>query len=98
MKHFLMPVIAAAAVGLAAPAGAAPTGPSVSGTVKSLQDQGFQVIVNKAGNAPLEHCTVSAVRPGQTYQRMESDVPGPRGHMGITTVITAKTVYLDVSC
>jgi hypothetical protein len=56
------------------------------------------VIVNKTGNAPLERCAVSGVRPGQTFQRMESEVPGPLGHMGVTTIVTGKTVYLDVAC
>ena len=100
MKSFTLSVIAAGAAGLAfaGVASAAPMGPDVSRTVKSLQAQGFQVIVNKTGDAPLDQCAVDAVRPGQTYQRMESEVPGPLGHMGVTTIVTGKTVYLDVSC
>jgi hypothetical protein len=65
--------------------------------VKSLQSEGFHVIVNKVGNAPLDTCEVSAVRPGQTYTRMESEVPGPND-TGIITTVTGKTVYVDVSC
>lgn len=100
MKSFTLSVIAAGAAGLAfaGVASAAPMGPDVSRTVKSLEAQGFQVIVNKTGDAPLDQCAVDAVRPGQTYQRMESEVPGPLGHMGVTTIVTGKTVYLDVSC
>jgi hypothetical protein len=104
MKSIPLPVvaagaIAAAALGFAGAAGAAPMGPSVSQTVKNLQSQGFNVIVNKSGDTPLEQCAVSAVRPGQTYTRMESEVPGPddRG-VGIVTTVLAKTVYLDVAC
>jgi hypothetical protein len=103
MKTVTMPVIAgaivAAALGLAASANAAPMGPNVSQTVERLQAEGFHVIVNKTGNAPLEQCAVNAVRPGQTYTRMESEIPGPadRG-VGIVTTVTGKTVYLDVAC
>ncbi|MEO3757442.1 hypothetical protein ABGB19_04005 [Mycobacterium sp. B14F4] len=100
MKSSTLPLVAAgaAALAFAGVASAAPMGPDVSRTVKTLESQGFQVIVNKTGNGPLDQCAVAAVRPGQTYQRMESDVPGPRGHTGITTIVTGKTVYLDVSC
>ena len=100
MKSYMLPVIAAGAAVLvsAGVATAGPTGPDVTRTVKSLESQGFHVIVNKTGNGPLDQCAVDSVRPGQTYQRMESEVPGPLGHMGITTIVTGKTVYLDVSC
>ena len=104
MKSIAMPAIAAgaiaaAALGLAGSASAAPMGPNVSQTVENLQMQGFNVIVNKSGDVLLEQCAVSAVRPGQTYTRMESEIPGPddRG-VGIVTTVLAKTVYLDVSC
>ncbi len=91
--------IAATALGFAGSAAAAPMGSNVSQTVESLQSEGFNVIVNKTGDAPLEQCAVSAVRPGHTYTRMESEIPGPddRG-VGIVTTVLAKTVYLDVSC
>lgn len=99
MKWIVIPVfVAAGACGFAGPAYAAPTGPDVTRAVENLEAQGYNVIVNKVGNAPLDQCAVRGVRPGQTYERMESDVPGPRGHMGITTIVTGKTVYLDVSC
>ena len=81
MKSIMMPVIAgavaAAALGLAGAANAAPSGPTTAAqTVNNLQAQGFRVIVNKVGTAPLEQCVVSAVRPGQTYSRMDSGAPG----------------------
>ena len=103
MKSIAMPLIAGAvaagALGFAASANAAPMGSSVTQTVERLQAQGFNVIVNKSGDSPLERCSVSAVRPGHTYTRMESEIPGPddRG-VGIVTTVLAKTVYLDVAC
>ena len=103
MRYLTLPLIAAGAIvtapfGFAGAADAAPTAPDAAQAVERLEAHGFSVIVNKVGNAPLDMCTVSAVRPGQTFQRMESDVPGPRGDAGITTIVTGMTIYLDVSC
>jgi hypothetical protein len=89
--------LASAALGLAGTANAAPSGPSsVDQTVSRLRSQGYQVILNKVGTAPLNQCAVSAVRRGQTFSRTDSGVPGA-GNDVITTV-TNKTVYVDVKC
>jgi len=55
------------------------------------------VIINKVGSAPLAQCSVSAVRPGQTYSRTDSGVPGAGGDDLVTTV-TDPTVCVDVRC
>jgi hypothetical protein len=87
--------LAAAILGLAAPADAAPTGPgNVQDTVNALEAHGYHVIVNRLGSTPLDQATVVAVRPGQSYSRTDSGVPGA-GNDLITTV-TGKTVYIDV--
>jgi hypothetical protein len=87
--------LAAAILGLAAPADAAPTGPgNAQDTVKALEAEGYHVIVNRLGSTPLDQATVVAVRPGQSYSRTDSGVPGA-GNDLITTV-TGKTVYIDV--
>jgi hypothetical protein len=90
-------VLPAAALALAAAAEAAPSGPSnVDQTVKQLQAEGYTVIVNKVGAAPLHECTVAAIRPGQTYSRADSGTPG--AHDDIHTTPTGQTVYLDIAC
>jgi hypothetical protein len=101
MKSFTMPVvagaIAASALGFAGAANAAPTGVvTAAQTVGQLQSQGFDVIVNKVGTAPLDKCVVNAVRQGQTFSRMDSGAPGAMDD--IVTTVTAKTVFVDVSC
>jgi hypothetical protein len=86
----------AASLGLVAPAVAAPTGPGTAqDTVNSLQASGFNVVLNKVGNAPLEQCTVTSVRPGQTYSRTDSGVPGANHPV---TTVTNQTVYVDLRC
>ena len=89
--------LASAALGLASAASAAPAGPATADqTVSQLQNNGYQVILNKFGTASLNQCTVNAVRPGQTYSRTDSGAPGAGDDL-ITTV-TGKTVYIDVKC
>lgn len=89
--------LASAALVMAGVANAAPAGPApVDQTVSQLQADGYQVIVNKVGTAPLSNCTISAVRPGQTYSRTDSGAPGAQDDL-ITTV-TDKTTYVDLAC
>jgi hypothetical protein len=102
MKNLLLTSIAAgalasAALGLAGTATAAPSGPSpVDATVSQLRAQGFHVIVNRVGSSPANQCTLSAVRPGQTFSRTDSGVPGADNDL--VTTVTNKTVYVDVTC
>jgi hypothetical protein len=85
--------LSAAILGLAAPAGAAPTGPgNAKDTIHQLQADGYHVIVNRAGSTPLDQATVVAVRPGQTYSRTDSGIPGDN----FGTTIIGKTIYVDV--
>lgn len=52
--------IATFMIAAAQPAAAAPAGPdSVQDTVNRLESNGYKVILNKVGTAPLEKCTVS---------------------------------------
>jgi hypothetical protein len=52
------------------------------------------VIVNRLGTAAVEQATVVAIRPGQTYSRTDTGVPGAGND--IFTTVTDKTVYVDV--
>jgi hypothetical protein len=84
--------LAAAVIGLASPANAAPSGPdSAQDTISQLQQQGYNVIVNRLGDTPLDQATVVAVRPGQTHETTDS-----RGGGSIKTTVTSQTVYVDV--
>jgi hypothetical protein len=102
MKNILLTSLAAgalasAALGLAGIANGAPSGaPTVDATVSQLHAQGFHVIVNRVGTAPVDQCTLGAVRPGQTFSRTDSGVPGAADDL--VTTVTNKTVYVDLSC
>jgi hypothetical protein len=82
--------MAAATVALAAPAFAAPTGPGdAQQTIEQLQRQGYTVIVNRLGTAPLDESSVVAVRPGQAFLPSASGMAGMRSESN-------NLVYVDV--
>ena len=65
--------LAAALIGLAAPATAAPSGSdNATQTIGQLRAQGYTVIVNRLGSTPLDEAEVVAVRPGQTYTHIDA--------------------------
>ena len=84
-------------VGSAA-ASAAPSGPrSVTDTIASLEAQGFKVIVNKIGHAPLDQCTVGRVREGQAvYEQLKVNRRDRQGRRVERVKYT--TVYVDATC
>jgi hypothetical protein len=104
MKNLLLSslaasALAAAALGLTATANAAPAGPSsVDATIDQLRARGFDVIVNRVGTAPTEQCTVSAVRPGQTFSRTDTGSGQPGAWDDLVTTVTSNTVYVDLIC
>ena len=89
--------LASATLGLAATAVAAPSGPSsVDDTIGRLQAQGFNVLVSRVDSAAIDQCTLNAIRPGQTFSRTDSGVPGAQDDL--VTTVTNRTVYVDVIC
>ena len=81
--------IAAVALGFAGVAGAAPAGPgSASDVVKSLQDQGYNVMLNgSTSGGPLSACSVTGIHPAGS---------NPADASGRATQFS--TVYVDISC
>jgi hypothetical protein len=86
--------LAALMMTTAAQSGAAPSGPdSVQDTVNRLESNGFKVILNKVGAAPLEQCTVSAVRPGREVTELRQN----RRDQTVERVVYT-TVHVDAAC
>ena len=85
--------LAAAVFGFAAPALAAPSGPgSAQDTINQLEAAGYNVVVNRVGDPPLDHASVVSVRPGQTYTGTDSGNPSEE----LFTTVSDKTIYVDV--
>ncbi|MEV0670337.1 hypothetical protein [Mycobacterium sp. NPDC050441] len=77
-------------------AGAAPTGTSdAQSTIGMLQAEGFRVLVSRVGDAPLNKCTVNAVRPGRKASQSQNPLIGVRTRPQQTV---APTVYVDLVC
>ena len=91
----------AAILGLAAPAAAAPTGAgNAQDTISSLQDQGYQVIVNRLSNAPLSEAGVVSVGQGPTFSKTNTNA-GNEGGYGAQSdrqfaPENVKTIYVNV--
>ncbi len=99
MNKYLTPVFAAGAVtaatlSFACVASAAPSGPSrVQDTVKALEADGYQVILNRTGAEPLSACSITSVQPGQAYSTVDS-----RGGSSPAVTVVSKTVRVDLLC
>ena len=84
---------AAAFVGLAAPAFAAPSGSAnAQQTISALEAQGNRVIVNRESGATLSDATVVSVRQGAEMQEYTWDAQGD--DRVLDTV--GRVVYVDV--
>lgn len=81
-------LVAGMELSVSAQAASADTG-NAQATVNSLTAQGYTVIVNKVGSAPLNQSTVTSVRLGRTVIR--TDV-GVHDHSSVTS----RTVYVSV--
>ncbi|MEV0670335.1 hypothetical protein [Mycobacterium sp. NPDC050441] len=80
----------------AAPAHAAPSGQtSAQATISDLEAQGFRVILNKVGNAPMDQCTVTAVRQGTDVKHSWVQ-RGPTGN--VNNLVRYTTAYVDLMC
>lgn len=84
--------LAAAVVGLAAPAVASPSASAdAEQTINALEEQGYHVIVNRVGSTPLSEATVVAVRPGHQVPTLAPDRDGD-----VVQQVAYTTIYVDV--
>lgn len=89
-----MAAVGALSLSNPASAGAAHTGPNTAAhTVAELEDQGYKVILNKVGSAPLNECTVTAIRPGRQVTEMRSNVRDRTVERVLYT-----TIHVDAKC
>lgn len=99
MKRFVISTItagtlAAAALGFAGAAGAAASGPgSPTDVVRQLESKGYEVIVTTTSGGQSQHCSITSVRPGQTFAGKNKEIHGVQ-----TPVQSHKTMYVDQRC
>ncbi|WNG90051.1 hypothetical protein C6A87_013510 [Mycobacterium sp. ITM-2016-00317] len=85
--------LSAAAVGLAAPAPAAPTGGSAEQTISRLEAQGNRVVVNRLSDAPLSQATVVGINKGGDLRSTVRDYFNDRTYQQTKT---GSIYYVDV--
>lgn len=96
----LLAAVAAACGVLAGPAGAAWADKSAQETIEDLQQQGYQVQIDKIGTGPLSKCVVTSVRnPMTTTQWVPYVGPGlgDRGTI-LVPVIASQTISVSLNC
>jgi hypothetical protein len=105
MKKFGFATIAATALtagflGLAAPAMAAPTASSnAQDTIASLEAQGYNVVVNRLSNAPLDQASVVSIGEGATFTHSDTNAKNNQSYTGYDRQFAPDnktTVYVNV--
>ncbi|MBX7448573.1 hypothetical protein GR927_11305 [Mycolicibacterium sp. 3033] len=98
MKKFTITTTAAAALtagalGLAAPAFAAPTGGGAEQTISELEAQGNRVVVTRQSSAPLDEASVVSVTRGPIQRGAE---PFGTSNGDSNRSIVSQTIYVTV--
>ena len=91
--------LAAASV-LLTPAGLATAEPTQVGnayaTIGTLEGEGYDVIVDRVGNAPINQCIVTSVRNPQQQTRTFWVDEGK--HRRLVTVVVSRSINLTLNC
>lgn len=99
MKNFGFATLAATALtagalSLAAPALAAPSGSgNAQDTISSLEEQGYQVIVNRMSTAPVSEANVVSVGEGPAFSH---NVAADGSSSDYSVPVTTRTVYVNI--
>ncbi|HEX4560092.1 MAG TPA: hypothetical protein VH166_13095 [Mycobacterium sp.] len=83
-----------------APAGLATAQPTQPGnayaTIGSLEDEGYNVIIDRIGNAPTNQCVVTSVRNPQT--RTRTFWVGDGEQRRLITVVVSRSINVSLNC
>jgi hypothetical protein len=83
-----------------APAGLATAEPTQPGnayaTIGTLEGEGYDVIIDRVGNAPINQCIVTSVRNPQTQTRTFWVDEGK--HRRLVTVVVSRSINVSLNC
>jgi hypothetical protein len=83
-----------------APAGPAMAEPTQQGnayaTIGTLEDEGYNVIIDRVGNAPTNQCIVTSVRNPQTQTR--TFWVGEGKQRQLITVVVSRSINVSLNC
>ena len=98
-KKWGLAIVAAAGVVLA-PAGAAAAQPIQPGnaqqTIDQLEGEGYDVVVDRVGSAPINQCLVTSVRNPQNVT--QNIVVGHGDDREVITVVVSRSITVSLNC
>jgi hypothetical protein len=98
--HTVIGLAAAVATVALAPAGLAAAQPTAGSnadqTIKQLEAEGYDVIVDRVGNADIGQCEVTDVRHPQTLT--QTIVTGHDHNRDVVTVVVSKSIHVTLDC
>jgi hypothetical protein len=65
-------------------------------TISVLEDEGYDVIIDRVGNAPINRCIVTSVRNPQTQTR--SFWVGKGKDRELVTVVVSRSINVSLNC
>jgi hypothetical protein len=87
---------------LLAPAGLATAEPTQAGnayaTIGTLEGEGYDVIIDRVGNAPTNQCIVTSVRNPQQRTRTFWVDDGNGKHRRLITVVVSRSINVTLNC
>jgi hypothetical protein len=99
-KSWGLAVTAAAAAVVLTPAGAATAEPARQGnayqTIGQLEAEGYDVIIDRVGNAPIGQCIVTNVRNPQVVTQQIA--VGRGDDREIITVVKSRSISVSLNC
>ena len=99
-KSWGLAVSAAAAAVVLTPAGAATAEPARQGnayqTIGQLEAEGYDVIIDRVGNAPIGQCIVTNVRNPQVVTQQIA--VGRGDDREIITVVKSRSISVSLNC
>jgi hypothetical protein len=65
-------------------------------TISVLEDEGYDVIIDRVGNAPIDQCIVTSVRNPQTQTR--TFWVGKGRDRELVTVVVSRSINVSLNC
>ena len=100
MRTAALATLLAAGV-IVAPVGVAAAQPTTAGgaqqTIGLLEADGYNVVIDRVGSAPIDQCIVTSVRNPQEQTRLIR-VDGPGNRDQVIRVVVRRTITVSLDC
>lgn len=69
---------------------------SARDVITNLQNQGYNVVIDRVGSKSLDHCVVTAIRNPKTISRLP--LGDERDDLNLSTVTLRRTITVSLNC